>query len=132
MSCFFSCCWHWLSYFFSCCWHWLSCFFSCCWHWLSCLFSCCWHWCTVVDSSTLGADNRCEHFWSSCCFSVIMYVARCLLSWLLFADAADFWCIFRSRDYLLLLLTTCMMSLLFICTFVCIIFSLVKFQLVRV
>ena len=66
--------------------------------------------------STLWTGNRCEHFWSGYC-SVIMCVARCLLSWLLFAASADFLCIFGSRDWLLLLLTNCMMSLLFICIF---------------
>ena len=35
-------------------------------------------------------DNQCEHFWSGYCFSVIMCVARCLLSWLLFAATTDF------------------------------------------
>ena len=45
---------------------------------------------TVVESSALWTDNRCEYFWSGYCFSAIVCVARCLLSWLLFAAAADF------------------------------------------
>ena len=57
---------------------------------LSCLVFCCWHCCTFVESSTLWTDNRCEHFWSGYCFSVIMCVARCLLSRLLFAATTDF------------------------------------------
>ena len=65
---------------------------------LSCLFSCCWQCCTVVDSSTLWTDNRFERFWSGYCFSVIMCLARCLLSWLPFAASADFLCIFGWRD----------------------------------
>ena len=101
---------------------------------LSCLVFCCWHCCTFVESSTLWTDNRCEHFWSDYCFSAVMYVARCLLSWLLFAAAADFLVYFQvgSRDKSILLLTTGMMSLLFICIFVCIIFSVVNSRMVLV
>ena len=38
--------------------------------------------------------DRCEYLWSCDCFSAIMYVARCLLSWLLFAAAANYFSYF--------------------------------------